>query len=243
MAFWPESAILPGMPSPVAIVTGAGRGIGKATALELSSRGYDCVLVSRSPEPLNELASAIRTATLVCPADVCDPDAAQKVVSEALARFGRIDAVVNNAGLAPARSIEETDIATWRAVIDTNLSSAFYFAKAAWDALKATRGAIVNLGSEASRDPFPGFLAYASAKAGVNMLTQVLHREGRPSGIRAYCIAPASVETAMLRLLVPEESLGREQTLDPTDVARTIAACVAGDLRYASGETIYLHRS
>lgn len=231
------------MANPVCIITGAGRGIGKATALELSIRGYDCVLVSRSRDPLEAVARQLKTTSLVCPADVCDPKAVAKVVEETIARFGRIDAIVNNAGLAPAKSIEETDIETWRAVLDTNLSSAFYLAKAAWDALKATRGAIVNLGSEASRDPFPGFLAYASAKAGLNLFTQVLHREGRPSGIRAYCVAPGAVETEMLRKLLTEEQYGTDKTLDPSDVARTIASCIAGDLRYTSGETIYVHRT
>jgi NAD(P)-dependent dehydrogenase (short-subunit alcohol dehydrogenase family) len=231
------------MPNPLAIITGAGRGIGRATAIELSSRGFDCVLVARSREQLETVASEVKTKSLICPGDVTDVAFVQKTVADALATFGRLDAVVNNAGLAPAKSIEETDVETWHAVIDTNLSSAFYFAKAAWTALKASRGAIVNLGSEAIRDPFPGFLAYASAKAGVNMLTQVLHREGREHGIRAYCVAPASVETEMLRKLVTEDQVGKDKTLAPEDVAKTIAACIAGDLRFASGETIYVHKS
>lgn len=231
------------MPNPVAIITGAGRGIGRAAAVELSSRGYDCVLVARTRDPLDAVARELKTRSLVAPADVTDFDAVQKVVAEALAKFGRLDAIVNNAGLAPARSIGETDIETWHAVINTNLSSAFYFAKAGWEALKLSRGAIVNIGSEASRDPFPGFLAYASAKAGLNSLTQVLHREGREFGIRAYCVAPAAVETGMFRALVSEDQYGPDKTLAPADVARAIAGCIAGDLRHASGETIYLHRT
>lgn len=231
------------MSNPVCIITGAGRGIGRATALELSQRGYRCVLVARSKDQLESVAGELKTDSLVTPIDVTDFKQVGRVVADALAKFGRIDAVVNNAGLAPARSIEETDIDTWHAVINTNLSSAFYFAKAAWAALKASRGAIVNIGSEASRDPFPGFLAYASAKAGVNSLTQMLHREGRDLGIRAYCIAPAAVETEMFRALVNEEQYGKDKTLNPADVARAIVACISGDLRYASGETIYIHRS
>ncbi len=231
------------MSNPVCIITGAGRGIGRVTAIELSSRGFDCVLVARSGDSLATVARELKTESLVCPADVSSPREISRVVAESVNRFARIDAIVNNAGLAPAKSIEETDIDTWRAVIDTNLSSAFYLAKAAWGALKASRGAIVNLGSEASRDPFPGFLAYATAKAGLNMLTKVLHQEGAAHGIRAYCVAPAAVETEMFRKLVPHAQFGKDKTLDPGDVARTIAACIAGDLRFASGETIYVHKS
>lgn len=230
------------MPNPVCIITGAGRGIGRATAIELSARGFDCVLVSRSIHQLEDTSRQLKTQSLVLQAEVASFDQVQHVVSTTLVRFGRIDAVVNNAGFAPAKSIDETDVDTWHAVINTNLSSAFYFAKAAWTALKETRGAIVNIGSEASRDPFPGFLAYASAKAGLNSLTQVLHREGKSFGIRAYCVAPAAVETQMFRSLVPEDQFGKDKTLEPADVAKTIAACISGDLRHSSGETIYVHR-
>lgn len=231
------------MSHPVCILTGAGRGIGRATAIELSTRGFDMVLVSRSREALESVGRELGTASIACVADVTDPAAMQQVVNDALTRFGRVDAIVNNAGFAPARSIEETDIATWRTVIDTNLSSAFYLAKAAWPALKVRGGAIVNIGSEASRDPFTGFLAYGSAKAAVNLMTQVLHREGKPHGIRAYCVAPAAVETDMFRALVTPEQYGPEKTLAPIDVARTVAACIDGNMRYASGETLYIHRT
>ena len=231
------------MSKPVCIITGAGRGIGRATAIELSTRGFDCVLVSRSRDQLDSVARELKTDSSVQECDVTDAEAVARVIDEAIKRFGRLDAIVNNAGLAPMKSIQETDVATWRAVIETNLSSTFYFAKSAWKELKSSRGAIVNIGSEASRDPFPGFLAYATAKAGLNMLTQALHREGKPDGIRAYCVAPAAVETAMLRALFAENQYGKEKTLDPADVARTVAACIAGDLGFASGETIYLHRT
>lgn len=231
------------MSNPVCIITGASRGIGRATAIELSARGFDCVLVARTRDQLESVALELKTRSLLCAIDVTSAPHVARVVADAQAHFGRIDAVVSNAGLAPIASIEETDDKTWHEVIDTNLSSAFYFAREAWAALKSTRGAIVNIGSEASRDPFPGFLAYATAKAGLNMLTQMLHREGSPLGIRAYCIAPAAVETRMFRAIVSEADYSKEKTLAPEDVARTIASCIAGDLRYASGETIYIHKT
>jgi NAD(P)-dependent dehydrogenase (short-subunit alcohol dehydrogenase family) len=227
---------------PVAIITGAGRGIGRATAIELSSRGFRVVLVSRTRSQLDETSRLLSTEWHILEGDVTDPVFCEHVSRETINRFGQIDALVNNAGLAPALSIEATDDATWRAVLDTNVSSAFYLSRSCWAALKATRGAIVNLSSEAARDPFPGFVAYAPAKAAVNLLTVVLHREGKEHGIRAYAVAPSATETAMLRQLVTADQLPSEQTLAPGDVARTIAGCILGDLRHASGEVIYVHR-
>jgi NAD(P)-dependent dehydrogenase (short-subunit alcohol dehydrogenase family) len=227
---------------PVAIVTGAGRGIGRATAVELSSRGFRLALVSRTRTQLEETSRSLSTECHILEGDVTDSVFCEHVARETLARFSRIDALVNNAGLAPALSLEATDDNTWRAVIDTNLSSAFYLSRSCWPALKASRGAIVNLSSEAARDPFPGFIAYAPAKAAVNMLTLALHREGKPHGIRVHAVAPGATETQMLRGLVSTDHLPPDQALDPRDVARTIAACLAGDLRHTSGEVIHVHR-
>jgi NAD(P)-dependent dehydrogenase (short-subunit alcohol dehydrogenase family) len=102
---------------------------------------------------------------------------------------------------------------------------------------------IVNISSLAARDPFPGFAAYGAAKAGLNLLGLSLAREGDPHNIRVHTIAPAAVETAMFRKLMDEAQYGRDKTLDPADIARVVAQCVAGDLRYTSGEVIYVRKS
>jgi NAD(P)-dependent dehydrogenase (short-subunit alcohol dehydrogenase family) len=167
-----------------------------------------------------------------------------QLIDQALDRLGRIDAVSHCAGLAPVRSIGEMTPAEWRETIDTNLSAAFYLAKAAWPVFERQRGgAIVNVSSLASRDPFPGFAAYGAAKAGINLFGLSAAREGQPMGIRVYTVAPGAVETDMLRKIMSPEQFPREKTLEPADVARVIAGCVQGDLRYASGEVIYLHRT
>jgi len=225
-----------------AIITGAGRGIGAATALELSRRGFAVALVSRTEADLQRVASLLTTPSLIVPGDVREPAVVEKVVARVLTQFGRIDAVVNNAGVAPLKSIEQTSPADWREVMSTNLDSAYYFSHFAWKALKNSKGAIVNLSSEASRDPFPGFVAYAPAKSAVNMLTLILHREGKQHGIRAYAVAPGAVETQMLRNIVDDKVLPSDQTLNAADVALVIASCVEGDLKHSSGEVIYLHR-
>jgi NAD(P)-dependent dehydrogenase (short-subunit alcohol dehydrogenase family) len=132
----------------------------------------------------------------------------------------------------------------WKDVIETNLSAAFYLARAAWPAFSRQRqGAIVNVSSLSSRDPFPGFAAYGAAKAGLNLFGLSAAREGQAIGVRVYTIAPGAVETEMFRSIMPAEKYPKDRTLDPKDVARVIAQCVQGDLKYSSGEVIYLHRT
>jgi NAD(P)-dependent dehydrogenase (short-subunit alcohol dehydrogenase family) len=151
---------------------------------------------------------------------------------------------VNNAGLAPVRSIEQMTIDEWRATIETNLSATFYFSRAAWPAFKKQKaGVIVNISSAASRDPFPGFAAYGAAKAGVNLLGLSLAREGEPIGVRVHTLALSAAETAMFRQILTPEQYPAEKTMSPTEVAKVIALCVTGELRHTSGEVIYLHKT
>jgi NAD(P)-dependent dehydrogenase (short-subunit alcohol dehydrogenase family) len=231
------------MNDPVAIITGAGRGIGRATAIELARRGYRLALAARRGEDLDETAR-LAGGGLCVPTDVTDPQQVDRLARQALERFGRIDAVVNNAGLAPVRSIAEMTPREWRDVIDTNLSAAFYLTRAAWPAfVKQKGGVVVNVSSAAARDPFPGFAAYGAAKAGLNLFGLSAAREGEPIGVRVHTIAPSAVETEMFRGLMTPEQYPADKTLDPADLARMIASCVTGELRYTSGETIYVHKT
>lgn len=229
--------------SPVAIITGAGRGIGRATAIALSALGYRCALISRSVDELGATASMCKTESLILRCDVSHADDVRDAIQRVHERFGRIDALINNAGSAPLVPFAEMTEAIWRDAIETNLTATFRMCRAVWDDMvRQKSGVIVNLSSEASRDPFNGFSAYAAAKAGINLLTKVLAREGVASNIRAHAVAPAGVETAMLRAVAPVDVLPADKVLAPDDVARTITAIVAGDLAHTSGETIYLHR-
>jgi NAD(P)-dependent dehydrogenase (short-subunit alcohol dehydrogenase family) len=227
----------------VVIITGAGRGIGRATAVVFAERGWSVVLVGRTESSLHDTATMLPPdRTLVAAGDVGDSTRMAAIVRLTAGRFGRIDAVVNNAGLAPVQSIEQTDDATWQQVMDTNLNGAFYLARESWPELRKSGGAVVNISSEAARDPLPGFVAYAPAKAALNMLTLMLHREGKSVGVRAYTVAPSATETPMFRAILSEAEYSKDNTLDPAQVARVIYQCVAGDLRCASGEVIYVHR-
>ncbi|QOV87475.1 SDR family NAD(P)-dependent oxidoreductase [Humisphaera borealis] len=234
------------MNHPVAVITGAGKGIGRATAIELARRGYALALAARTDSDLLQTLSAAEATDrgIAVPTDVSKYAEIDRLIDVTLDRFDRIDAIVHCAGIAPVRSLAAMTPAEWQETIDTNLSAAFHLIRAAWPAFERQRGgAIVNVSSLATRDPFPGFGAYGAAKAGMNLLGLMAAREGEPIGVRAYTVAPGAVETGMFRKIMTPEQFPKEKTLDPADVARVIAGCIQGDLRYASGEVIYLHRT
>jgi NAD(P)-dependent dehydrogenase (short-subunit alcohol dehydrogenase family) len=231
------------MAEPVAIVTGAGRGIGRAVAVELAGRGYQLALVSRTPGELAQTASLCGGGECM-PGDVGDPVRVQEIVEQALARFGRVDALVHCAGAAFMRSVEELTLQQWRETIDTNLGAVFYFCRRLWPAWRRQRGGVVvNVSSYAARDPFAGLGAYGAAKAGANLLSHALAREGAPINVRFHTVAPAATETAMLRGLMTTQQCPSKRTLEPGEVARVIVQCVCGDLVCTNGEVIYVHKT
>lgn len=158
--------------------------------------------------------------------------------------FGRVDALVNNAGYAPLLSLEQTTDEVWRDAIDVNLSATFWLARECWPIFKRQGGGvIVNVSSAAARDPFTGFIAYGAAKAGLNNLGLSLAREGAKDNIRVHTIAPSATETEMFRALPGMASFPKDATMSPDDVARVIVQCITGELAHTSGEVIYLHKS
>src|SRR5450432_1585601 len=207
----------------VAIITGAGGGIGRAIAIALDQIGYRTVLVGRTTRTLQESAAKIPE-SLVLIADMTKPQDVERVVMETLSHFGRIDAVINNAGIAPVLPLEQTTPQIWHEVIDTNLSAAYYLCRAAWPTFKKLgAGVVVNISSMASADPFPGFLAYGAAKAGLNNLGISLAREGSAIGVRVYTIAPGAVETELFRKILSPEQFPTENTLSPAEVAQVVS--------------------
>jgi NAD(P)-dependent dehydrogenase (short-subunit alcohol dehydrogenase family) len=229
---------------PVAIVTGAGRGIGRATAIQLAQSGFRVALLARTQSDLAETAGHAGEANcLILPTDVSNSALVAAAVTRTVERFGRLDAVVNCAGHAPMLFVEEITDELWREVVDINLSSALYLCRAAWPIFRRQKsGAVVLVSSMAARDPFAGFSAYGAVKAGLNSLGLSLSREGAEIGVHVHVVAPGATETAMLRGLFSTEQFPAEKTLSPEAVARVILNCVRGDLVYTSGEVIYLHR-
>ncbi len=232
------------MTSPsLAIITGAGRGIGRAIAQVLSQNGFRCILIARSKGQLDETARLLprESESIVC--DLHDPAQITSAIDRIKQKYNRIDLLVNNAGVAPLVPFEQTTPAIWDEVFAINVRAVYQFCHSVWPIMVEQKsGVIINISSEASRDPYPGFSAYAPSKAAINMFTRVLAKEGDRHNIRVHAVAPAGVETGMLRAIADEKLLPRDQTLDPEHVAETVMGCVSGALKHTSGETIFVHR-
>lgn len=231
------------MSAGVAIVTGAGRGIGRAAAMELARLEYRLALVSRNAGELDETKKICgdEVERFVC--DVADILKVDRMVEEVLKRFGRVDALVHCAGLAVMEPIEKLSPEQWRGMIDTNLSSIYFLCRRLWPVWrKFGGGVVVNVSSQAARDPFMGLGAYGAAKAGVNLLGLALAREGAEIGVRVHTVAPGATDTNMLRGIFSEEQIPKNKRLEPAAVAKVIAQCVCGDLVCTSGEVIYVHK-
>lgn len=230
--------------APVAIITGAGRGIGRATALSLARRGYRLVLVARSENELAETQRLAAADTWAAVGDITLVPFTGSLVQQTVDRFGRVDALINNAGYAPILSVEQLSPVEWQRIVDTNLTAPLSLMRAVWPFMKAQGGGvIVNVSSAAARDPFTGLGAYGAAKAGLGLFGLASAREGQPLGIRVHTVAPSAVETAMFRGIVTPEQVPPAAVLDPMDVGNVITACVVGDLRYTSGEVIWVHKT
>ncbi len=231
------------MAAPVAIVTGAGRGIGRAVAIELAKAGYQLGLVARSEVELKE-TQRLCSGGWVLPADVSDAAACKGVVEQMARHCEGVDVLINNAGSAPQLSIESITEAQWRGVLDVNLSAVVYMTSAVWPAMmKQKSGVVVNISSVAALDPFPGLGFYGAAKAAVNILTLSLAREGQPHGIRVHAIGPGAVETAMFRNLLTPDEYPTNLALSPEEVAEGVLACINGPLRHTTGQVTYLKKT
>jgi NAD(P)-dependent dehydrogenase (short-subunit alcohol dehydrogenase family) len=187
------------MQSKVALVTGAGSGIGRAVAIALAGAGYQVAIAGRRLAALEETAAAAGGKMLVLPTDVTDAVAVGNMVHGTVAKFGRLDVLFNNAGAAaPATPTDELDLEVWRRVIDTNLTGVFLCAQAAFRVMKSQQpqgGRIINNGSIASATPRPNLAAYTASKHGVSGLTKTLSLEGRRFNIACGQIDIGNVQT------------------------------------------------
>ncbi len=226
------------MGAKVAVITGAGRGIGRACAVRFSNEGWRLTLVSRTRSELEDTASLAGGDCELVVGDVRD-DAVQRAAASQ-----RAAALIYCAGIAPLLPVEQTTPDILREVLDTNLTAAYGFARALWPDMRAAGGgSMVFISSLASRDPFVGFSAYAAAKAGVEGMVRALDREGKPHAIRSFAVAPGAVETAMFRKLLSPEQFPTERALSPDAVAEVVWQCVSGALAYSGGETLYMSRT
>ncbi|MDO4315944.1 MAG: SDR family oxidoreductase [Oscillospiraceae bacterium] len=233
----------------VALVTGASRGIGRATAAELSGAGWAvCVNYLEHREAAEELVRQLRAGgreAIAVRADVADRRAVDAMVRTAETELGPIELLVNNAGISRQGLFQDTDDETWDRVLAVNLTGARNAARAVLPhMLSEKRGCIVNISSIWGLRGASCEVAYACSKAAVIGLTRSLALELAPSGIRVNCVAPGCIETDMVRalgretrdMLVEETPLGRLGT--PEDIAHAVAFLASSRASFLTGQVL-----
>lgn len=232
------------MTNQVALVTGAGRGIGRAICTRLARDGWAVAGLARNERELGETGSLVSEhggEFLVLPADVCDPEQVDRAVSAVVDKYERLDLLVNNAGVAPFGKVAEMPLEVFDRCVQVNVNAVFYCCQRVLPIMAGQGGgAIINVSSMAATDPFPGFGAYGATKAWVNTFTRALADEVAQDGIRVFAIAPGAVETAMLRGAFPD--FPAEQTLDPADVADLVTVLLDSRCQHTSGQVVQLQK-
>ena len=224
----------PSFPPGVAVVTGAGSGIGRAAALALADRGWSVVLAGRRAEPLAQTRDlAADPARLhVQATDVSDRDQVEALFDGAVARFGRVDLLFNNAGIgAPPVPLEDLSLEDWRRVVDVNLTGAFLCLQAAFRRMKAQEpqgGRIINNGSISAQVPRPRSVAYTATKHAMTGLTRQASLDGRAYNIACGQIDIGNAATEMTArmsrgVLQADGSVAPEPTMDVGAVAEAVA--------------------
>jgi NAD(P)-dependent dehydrogenase (short-subunit alcohol dehydrogenase family) len=237
----------------VAIVTGSSDGIGLATVRRLAELGASVVVNSRSHARAEQVARSLCDAGFRATgvgADLASPDGVERLITAAVAAYGTVDVLVNNAGRPSVAPAEDLSLEDWRAVIDLNLTAPFLCAQAAGRIMLAKgKGVIVNVGSVFSRSGMPGRVAYAASKHGLDGLTSTLGSEWGPRGVRVVSVnagytATGFVQHAMSLGRFAEEDIARRTPLGrlatPDEVANVIAFAVSDAASYVNATHVYV---
>ena len=233
------------MDNKVALVTGAARGIGLATTRLFREAGWHVAMIDRDAEALAEAATSTGegTADFVC--DVSQPDQVARMAIDVRTRFGRVDALVNNAGVADFGPIEETSFERWRRVMETNLDGVFLVSQAVTPDLRATRGAIVNIASISGLRASTLRVAYGTSKAAVIQLTRQQAAELGEYGIRANCVCPGPVRTKLAMAVHSQEIIDAYHDAIPlnrygseAEIGEVIVFLCSDKASYVTGQVI-----
>jgi NAD(P)-dependent dehydrogenase (short-subunit alcohol dehydrogenase family) len=208
----------------VAIVTGAGRGIGKAIALSLAGKGASVVLVSRTAAELEQCLREVRVLTrngIAVAADVSIKEQVDHVVSNTRAEFGHVDILVNNAGIAVHSDLKNIGEEDWDRTFAVNLKGTFLFSQAVFRFMSANGGGdIINIASMGGRRSAGHYSAYCASKAGMIAFSEAIAQEGKPENVRVSLVCPGPVATWLRKKDFPNEDSAA--LLQPEDVAEVV---------------------
>ena len=232
----------------VAVITGAGRGIGAASARVLAEAGADIVLASRTKEQLDLVADEVRALgreALVVPLDVNELDELDRLVAESVDRFGRLDIVVNNAGGSMPRPFLDTSAGFMERAFHFNVTTAFALTKAATPHLLASGGSVVNISSAIGRLRDRGFVGYGTAKAALTHMTRLLAADLAPK-VRVNAIAVGSTATSALEIVLENDELHDEMVRrtplrrlgDPDDIALGVLYLASASSSWVTGKIL-----
>ena len=216
-----------------AVVTGAGSGVGQATALLLATQGWKVALVGRRVEALEDTvrkAGSLADQFLVCPCDIGNPNAVLDMAATVKNTFGEVEVLVNAAGTnAPNRSLEVLSLDDYHMMMNANLNGAYYCVQAFLPGMRSGKnGTIVNVVSDAGKQASPkAGPAYVMSKFGLAGLTQSINAEERNNGVRACAVFPGDIDTPLLnkRPVVPDAS-ARSRMMRPDDIAECVLLCI-----------------
>ncbi|MBI4785981.1 MAG: glucose 1-dehydrogenase [Chloroflexi bacterium] len=236
----------------VALVTGGGRGLGRAIALAFAEAGADVAVASRTREQLDEVAEAIRSKgrrALAVEVDVSEPESVAKMVAATREQFGRIDILVNSAGVSWVERVFSMSDGTWDWIMKTNLYGTFYCCRDVSKLMRAQKsGSIINLASVAGVKGPPGLGAYAATKGGVMALTRVLAMEMIRYNVRANAIAPGYFRTDMNAAALDDPEIGpkivkripMQRAGQPEEIGPLAVFLASDDAAYITGEIYYI---
>ena len=226
---------------PVAIVTGGGSGIGRQTTRLLAEKVWRIAIVGRTESRLAETVSEAGGTVYALPADITVEGDVERIVHEVDSKWGRIDALVNNAGKAETCPVTRVTPELFLDLVRINALGPMLLVKHVWPLFKRGEGGrVVNVTTMGVFDPFPSLGVYGAAKAALDSLTRSVINEAKQKkmDVKAWSVAPGAVETDMLRGMFSKDMLPENQTLDPAKVAGIIVECLTGERDDESGGAI-----